>query len=204
MGYVGIFCFKTNNSLSVLSAIKELGEEVKFITSSEDIAKADRLIIPGVGHIDSVVQEMDELNFRDDIKKFASQGKFVLGICLGQHLLGLQSEESATAETLGILDFNVSKLPNGRSSRFRVPHVGWNSVEHDGAHPLFLNISPGNDFYFSHSFAITTKNSITLATTEHSAVFASAAGKDNVLSVQFHPEKSQRAGLQLLKNFCEL
>lgn len=204
MGYVGIFCFKTNNSLSVFSAIKELGQDVKFITSSEDIVKADRLIIPGVGHIDSVVQDMDELNYRDEIKKFSSKGNLVLGICLGQHLLGLHTDESANAETLGILDFKVSKLPSERSSRFRVPHVGWNSVQYEEDHPLFINISSGSDFYFSHSFAITTKNSITLATTNHSAVFASAAGKDNILSVQFHPEKSQKVGLQLLKNYCNL
>lgn len=190
--------------MSVFSAIKELGQDVKFITSSEDIVKADRLIIPGVGHIDSVVQDMDELNYRDEIKKFSSKGNLVLGICLGQHLLGLHTDESANAETLGILDFKVSKLPSERSSRFRVPHVGWNSVQYEEDHPLFINISSGSDFYFSHSFAITTKNSITLATTNHSAVFASAAGKDNILSVQFHPEKSQKVGLQLLKNYCNL
>ena len=204
MGYVGIINFRSNNSMSVLSAITSLGIDAKLIESDEDILTADRLIIPGVGHIESIVQEMDKMNFRDAIIKFAARGNFLLGICLGQHLLGLQSEESPAAKTLGILGFRVNKLPAGIESRFRVPHVGWNSIEFENNHPLFTNISPGSDFYFSHSYAITSNTAIALASTEHSTRFTSVAGKDNILSVQFHPEKSQKIGSQLLMNFCDL
>ena len=204
MGYVGVLDFRSNNSRSVLSAIASLGIDTKLIESTEDILNADRIIIPGVGHVESIVTEMDELNFRDAIIKFAAGGNFLLGICLGQHLLGIASEESPFAKTLGILDFSVNKLPARIDARFRVPHVGWNSIEFENSHPLLTNIPTGSDFYFSHSYAITAKTTLALASTEHSIKFTSIAGKENVLSVQFHPEKSQKVGSQLLTNFCGL
>jgi glutamine amidotransferase len=204
MGSIGIIDFKSNNSKSVLSVITSLGVEAKLIKSPEDVLGLERLIIPGVGHIDSIAREMDELDFRDAIIDFSKTGNFLLGICLGQHLLGIGSEESPEAKTLGILDFDVSKLPNNFEAGLRVPHVGWNSVYFDKGYPLFHNIPSSSDFYFSHSYAITTQTDSTMATTEHSVSFTSVAGKDNILSVQFHPEKSQKAGRQLLRNFCSL
>jgi glutamine amidotransferase len=204
MGYIGIIDLKSNNSKSVLSAITLLGFEAKFIDSVEGILNADRIVVPGVGHIASIVKEMDELELRDSMIEFASKGNFILGICLGQHLLGLSSEEDLSAQTLGVLDFKTSKLPTKMEEKLRVPHVGWNSIEFDSPHPLFRSISIGSDFYFSHSYAIISENNLTLATTEHSIRFTSVAGEDNLLSVQFHPEKSQKNGAQLLTNFCEL
>ena len=190
--------------MSVLSALLSIGIDAKLIQSQEDISNSDRLIIPGVGHVESIVQEMDELDYRDAILNFAARGNFLLGICLGQHLLGLQSEESPASNTLGILDFKVNRLQSGINSSFRVPHVGWNSIEFENDHEIFRNVATGSDFYFSHSYAITGITALALASTDHSTRFTSVAGKDNVLSVQFHPEKSQRVGRQLLMNFCEL
>jgi glutamine amidotransferase len=204
MSSVGIIDFESNNSKSVLSVITSLGVEAKLIKSPDEILALDRLIIPGVGHIDSIVREMDELDFRDAIISFSKTGKFLLGICLGQHLLGKSSEESSSAKTLGILDFEVCKLPNHFENGLRVPHVGWNSIHFDEDNPLFRNIPSSSDFYFSHSYAITTKTDSAMACTEHSVSFTSVAGKENILSVQFHPEKSQRVGRQLLSNFCSL
>ena len=204
MSSVGIIDFKSNNSKSVLSVITSLGIEAKLIRSPDDLMGLERLIIPGVGHIASIVQEMDELDFRDAIIDFSKTGNFLLGICLGQHLLGIGSEESPEAKTLGILDFDASKLPNNLEAGLRVPHVGWNSIYFDKEYPLFHNIPSSSNFYFSHSYAITTQADSTMATTEHSVSFTSVAGRDNILSVQFHPEKSQRVGRQLLSNFCGL
>jgi len=204
MEYVGIVDFKSNNSNSVLSVVVALGIEARLITSEIEIFKADRLIIPGVGHIDSIVNEMDELGIRDSIISFAMSGKYLLGICLGQHLLGSGSEESLSVNTLGILDFEVSRLPSNIDAGFRVPHVGWNSIIFDNEYALFKSIPNGSDFYFSHSYAITTPTHNAMAVTEHSVPFTSVAGENNVFSVQFHPEKSQKVGRKLLHNFCEL
>ena len=204
MGSIGIIDFESNNSKSVLSVVTSLGFEAKLIKSPDEILALDRLIIPGVGHIDSIVEEMDGLDFRDAIISFSKTGNFLLGICLGQHLLGNGSEESSNAQTLGILDFEVSKLPNRFEIGLRVPHVGWNSVYFDEDNPLFRDIPSSSDFYFSHSYAITRKTDSAMACTEHSVIFTSVAGKENILSVQFHPEKSQRVGRQLLSNFCSL
>ena len=204
MGYIGIIDFKSNNSKAVLNVVKSLGFNAKLVTSGHQIFGADRLIIPGVGHISSIVGEMDALELRSPISEFASRGNFLLGICLGQHLLGSGSEESFSSKTLGILDFKVSRLPTNLDVGLRVPHVGWNSITIIKRHPLFESIPDGSDFYFSHSFAITTPTDNSLAMTEHSVLFCSVAGGDNVFSVQFHPEKSQKVGLRLLSNFCNL
>ena len=202
MSFVGIVDFKSNNSKSVLSVISSLGIEAKLITTPEMITGVDRLIIPGVGHIDALVKEVEELGFRNAIIDFAKTGKFLLGICLGQHLLGSRSEESFNSKTLDILEFEVNRLPSNSVDGLRVPHVGWNSVCLENDYPLFDSIPSSSDFYFSHSYGITSDTDITMGSTSHSVKFTSVAGKDNVMSVQFHPEKSQKVGRQLLKNFC--
>ena len=119
-------------------------------------------------------------------------------------MLGTWSEESSSAKTLGILDFEVSKLPSNTDAGFRVPHVGWNSIIFDNNQALLNGIPNGSDFYFSHSYAITTPTLNAMSITEHSISFTSMAGEDNVFSVQFHPEKSQKVGRKILSNFCEL
>ena len=204
MGFVGILDLKCNNSKSILSVLTSLGVNAKLITTVHQMQALDRLIIPGVGHIESIVREIDEFGYRDAISDVSKTGKFLLGVCLGQHLLGTGSEESTSALTLGILDFEVSKLPTKLEVGLRVPHVGWNSVSFESKHPLFHNIPPSSDFYFSHSYAITSITDNTMALTEHSVEFTSVAGNGNILSTQFHPEKSQKVGRQLLANFCAL
>jgi glutamine amidotransferase len=204
MSYVGIVDFKSNNSKSVYNVLTSLGIEARVIHTKRDLANSERLIIPGVGHIKSISDEMDSLDFRDEIKKFAKRGNFLLGICLGQHLLGKGSEESDSTDTLGILDFTVRRIPYDTNRRLRVPHVGWNSIEFEKSHDLLRQIQSGSDFYFSHSYAITSSGLNTIATTEHSVKFSSIVGNQNVYSVQFHPEKSQATGRQLLVNFCRL
>jgi glutamine amidotransferase len=204
MGFVGILDLQCNNGKSILSMLKSLGINAELITSKNQIRASERLIIPGVGHIESIVREIDELGYRDAISDFSKTGNYLLGICLGQHLLGTGSEESPRAVTLGVLDFKVNRLPANLKLGLRVPHVGWNSVSPQSPHPLFHKIPPFSDFYFSHSYAITSLTESTIAFTEHSVEFTSVAGHDNIMSTQFHPEKSQKVGRQLLANFCAL
>lgn len=204
MGYVGIVDFKSNNASSVLNVVASLGYEAKLVKNVFEIENSAHLIIPGVGHIDSLVTEMDQLNLRECLTTYAISGKSVLGICLGQHLLGRRSEESLNVKTLGVLDFEVNTLPANLEIGLRVPHVGWNSVEIDKENTIFQGIPDQSDFYFSHSYGITKKCNATLASTEHSIRFTSVACVDNVYGVQFHPEKSQKVGRKLLENFCRL
>lgn len=204
MGYIAIIDFASNNSKSVLSMVRSLGLDAKLVTSDKEVSRADRLIIPGVGHIASIVGEMDTLGLRIPISDFAAAGNPILGICLGQHLLGFGSQESINTKTLGILNFNVKKLPSNPDQGLRVPHVGWNSITFSNPHALFKGIANVTDFYFSHSYAITDKSIVTMAETEHSVRFASVVGEGNVFGVQFHPEKSQKNGTRLLENFCKV
>jgi glutamine amidotransferase len=204
MSYVGIVDFKDNNSKAVYNVLTSLGIQAKIVTTKREIANSERMIIPGVGHIQSICHEMDSLDLREVIINYAEKGNFLLGICLGQHLLGKGSEEESSISTLGILDFTVKKIPVDLKKRLRVPHVGWNSIEFEEGHELLRGIKSGSDFYFSHSYAITANTPCSMATSNHSVRFSSIAGSRNVLSVQFHPEKSQDVGRQLLTNFCGL
>ena len=204
MGFVGILDLRCKTSKSILSMLVSIGINAELITSKHQIRASDRLIIPGVGHIESIVREIDECGYRDAITDFSKTGNHILGICLGQHLLGTGSEESPRAVTLGLLDFEVNKLPTNLGLGLRVPHVGWNSVSTQSNHPLFHKIPPLSDFYFTHSYAITSLTENTIALTEHSVEFTSVAGHGNIMSTQFHPEKSQKVGRQLLANFCTL
>jgi len=204
MGFVGIVDFKSNNASSVLHVVTSLGFEARLVKNAIEIKNANQLIIPGVGHIDSIVTEMDELKIRESLIQFAQSGRNLLGICLGQHLLGISSEESIRAETLRILNFEVNKIPSDAGVGLRVPHVGWNSVKFMSDSRIFEGIPDESDFYFSHSYGIISRTNQTLAITEHSTLFTSVAGMDNIYSVQFHPEKSQKVGRKLLQNFCDL
>lgn len=204
MGYVGIVQLEGSNSRSVHNSLTSLGFEARFVNTEKSIASSDKLILPGVGHIASVVFEIEKLKLRQSILNFVKNGNFLLGICLGTHLLGTLSDESSTTKTLGLLDFTVSKLDALPDRGFRIPHVGWNTIEYSTSHSLLNKIPSGTDFYFSHSYGIRSNPSFELAKTRHLDDFSSVVGRDNVFGVQFHPEKSQKMGSTLLSNFCEL
>lgn len=161
------------------------------------------MIIPGNGSIAGVIAEID---FRDGLRpaliEYAKSDRHMLGICLGMQLLGKASAESSETKCLEIFPFStesMDKISNGA----RIPHVGWNQVTHDGSSPLFHKITSNSDFYFSHSFAVVNSlNSI--AKTTHGMTFTSAVSQGNVYAVQFHPERSQSVGAQMLKNFIKL
>lgn len=201
---VGILNFQSSNSQPVFHAIRALGYQASLIDSPSEICEQDKLIIPGVGHIGALTRELESGGYGDSILEYIQSEKFVLGICLGMHVLASGSQEDKNARTFKVFSSEVDPLVPARGIRVRVPHVGWNSVRYIENEALFDSIPQECDFYFTHSYAIANVNGETIGTTEHGNVFSSAVKVKNVFGVQFHPEKSQKYGEKLLSNFCRL
>jgi len=178
-----------------------LGTNYCLISNGDEFRQLDKLVIPGVGKIGAVINEIDMKDFRKPIIDFAFSGKAILGICLGMQALGLRSTEDLKAETLGLMPFQVEKLDEFLDAH--IPHVGWNSVEILNRNSNLLQEIPnGTDFYFSHSFGI--KNSEHASSTStHGRKFIATVEHKRIYGVQFHPERSQRFGKRILMNFVD-
>ena len=201
---VAIVDYGMGNLDSVARAIEECGGSPVVTSSEDDIARAPAVILPGVGAFAKGMERVRERNLDEILDTHVRRrGVPLLGLCLGMHLLATRGDEGGETEGLGWIDGEVSRLPS--QNGLRIPHVGWNEVHHDGSSPLLLGIESGRDFYFVHSyrFASTEPSHIT-ATTPYGSSFTSVVEAENVYGVQFHPEKSQRAGFQLLRNFIAL
>lgn len=195
---IGIIDYGAGNIRSVVNALKRL--DVHYIVSSDqqELDTADKLILPGVGEARSAIESLYKVGLVSWLKE--TRVPF-LGICLGMQILFDRSTERAT-DCLGIISgaiehFSVS-APN-----IKVPQIGWNQVEVVQENPLFTSIRSGEYFYFVHSYRASLVPE-TIGQTEYGKPFTSAVRKNNFYGVQFHPEKSSRAGLQMLKNFIEL
>jgi glutamine amidotransferase len=204
MTAVGILNFRSSNSLPLFNTISGLGFKATLINSPDLISSQDKLIIPGVGHVNSLMRELELGHYREPILEYAKTGKFVLGICLGMHALTSGSQEDPSTRTLELFSSKVVPLRPNAIMRIRVPHVGWNSVLYSDESLLFRNIPQESDFYFTHSFAVVEVNRETIGTTSHGDRFSSVINNRNIFGVQFHPEKSQKCGERILSNFCEL
>jgi imidazole glycerol-phosphate synthase subunit HisH len=201
---VGILNFQSSNSQPLFHTIKAIGHQATLIDSPNSIRGQDKLIIPGVGHIGAFTRELEYGGYRESILEHILSEKFVLGICLGMHALTSSSEEDHSVQTLKIFSSQVNSMIPDVVTRTRVPHVGWNSVTYPEGEDLFHSIPQESDFYFTHSFAVSSLNHETIAVTEHGKKFSAAIKHKNVYGVQFHPEKSQKYGTRLLSNFCGL
>ena len=189
------------NLSSVLFAVERLGYEVTVSKDPAILQRADKLFLPGVG---TAKEAMANLIERDLVEQVAKLTQPVLGICLGMQMLAEGSEESfgeqKIIKTLGLVDGFVEKM---EVAPLRSPHMGWNQVTPKLDNPLFKDIPPGSYFYFVHSYALPV-NDNTIASCEYGQPFTAAVNKDNFYGVQFHPERSGKAGAQLIKNFLEL
>ena len=189
------------NLSSVRFAIERLGYEVTVSKDPAILQQADKLFLPGVGTAKEAMANLIERNLVDEIKKLTQP---VLGICLGMQMLAQGSEEGfgdqAMIDTLGLVDGYVEKMD---VAPLRSPHMGWNQISPKLDEPLFKDIPAGTYFYFVHSYALPV-NENTIASCEYGSPFTAAVNKDNFYGVQFHPERSGKAGAQLIKNFLEL
>ena len=189
------------NLSSVRMAIERLGVTAQVSKEAAVIRGADKLILPGVGTAKAAMHNLQERGLVELIRE-AKQP--LLGFCLGMQMLAQASEEHMGGEPdidcLGIVPGKVKLMQVGD---LRLPHMGWNQVEHDGTHPLFNGIPSGSYFYFVHSYALEV-TAATLATCDYGGPFTAVVGKDNFFGAQFHPERSGKAGARLIQNFLEL
>jgi len=201
---VVVIDYGLGNLTSVYNALRFLGAKAKISASPEDLRKADRIVLPGVGAFTDAMKGLEKRGLVEEIKKFISSGKPYLGICLGLQLLFEKSEEGK-AKGLGLFKGTVKRFRE--EDGIKVPQIGWNTVSfRPSATGLKIidGIAGGGYFYFDHSYyAEPEDTSLVAATTDYGISFASMISKESVFAVQFHPERSQDAGLKFLENFIK-
>ncbi len=201
---VAIIDYEAGNLTSVALAVEHLGFSGQVTSDPAVVDAAERVIFPGQGAAGSAMANLQRLGLEAPLRRALSDGRPVLGICIAHQLIFEHSEEDGGVDCLGLLAGRVVRFQFGER-KVKVPHMGWNQVELVGPHPVFAGFQPGWECYFVHSFyPVPTDPALTLAQTEYEGVtFASVVGRDNLIAMQFHPEKSGRAGLTLLRNFLE-
>ena len=198
---IGIIDYGASNIFSVLRAISFLGAKTKIVTNSEELKSVDKIILPGQGSMGSCIENLKKNDLFENLKKSLSERPY-LGICLGLQVLFSMSEESPNDQGLNIFPEKVERFV--KKENLKIPHMGWNQVEFKKDHFINKNIPNSSNFYFVHSFVskkLIEKN--IFAQTDHGEIFNSAVLHDNIVGVQFHPEKSGDIGLKFLKNFIE-
>ena len=209
-GVVAVIDYGMGNLHSVASALEHVGADEVLVThDAQLIRKADRVVFPGVGAIRDCMAEIRRLGCDKLLADaLTAQHKPVLAICVGMQALLTHSEENGGVDCLDIIPGEVrffgSPLVDAEGQRLKVPHMGWNQVRQVGTHPLWQGIADNTRFYFVHSYYVDANQRELLAGSVQYGVSADAAlARDNLFAVQFHPEKSHTAGLQLLRNFVE-
>lgn len=203
---VVIVDYGLGNLGSMANMLKRVGAQVMISSDPAVIARADKLILPGVGAFDAGMKNLEARGLIPLLNARALEDRVpTLGVCLGMQLLSKRSEEGQLAG-LGWLDAETVRFKfEGAVAGFKIPHMGWNRLVACRPHPLLAGLETENRFYFVHSYyVICADPSNELARTTYGVDFASAVVKDNIIGVQFHPEKSHRFGMRLLKNFVEL
>jgi len=202
---IALVDYGSGNLRSVEKALRHVGAEVRLITRPDEMADARALVLPGVGAFDDCIQALERQELLPAIRDFLETGRPFLGICVGYQALFEKSEEfNSRAAGLGVFRGNVVRFT--AQPGLKIPQIGWNQLELVRPDcPLFQGITQGSYVYFVHSyFPRPADAGIVAARTEYGEAFASAVWRDNVFATQFHPEKSQQVGLQLLRNFVSL
>jgi glutamine amidotransferase len=211
---IAIIDYGMGNLRSVQKAFETVGHQAVVTRDRRAIADASHVVLPGVGAFADCMANLERYGLVEPILKTVASGKPFLGICLGLQLLFTESEEFGVHKGLGLLSGRVKKFPfgdagyapkaNGRGSRLKVPHMGWNGVTIERAAPPLKGISSGEHVYFVHSYYVEPQDASVVATmTDYGLPFVSSVWRDNIFACQFHPEKSQAAGLRIVKNFGE-
>lgn len=190
---------------SIARKVKLLGAEVEIITQPEEILKAEKLILPGVGHFGKAMESLQENNLVAALNEAVLDNNTpILGICLGMQLM-CQFSEEGNEQGLGWFDVEVKKMKMSNSLRYKVPHTGWSVADFNPNNPLAKNIPADSEFYFVHAYAVFDAPKAEILTTSfYETSFVSGLSKNNIFGVQFHPEKSHDIGTQLIQNFINL
>jgi glutamine amidotransferase len=206
---IAVVDYGMGNLRSVSKALEHVApnKNVVVTSSAKDIIDAERVVFPGQGAMPDCMRELESRGLHDVIVQSAASKPF-LGICIGLQLLFQHSEEG-DANGLGILAgkvkrFSADAMHDAEGNKLKVPHMGWNQVYQKQAHPMWKDIQDGERFYYVHSYYVQPDDtSLVAGVTEYPSAFTGAIAHNNIFAVQFHPEKSQHAGLQLLSNFVQ-
>jgi glutamine amidotransferase len=199
---IAIVDYGMGNLHSVANAIRAVGGDPVLVKDPEQLAQFPQLILPGVGAFGDAANLLASSGLGQALTEQVAAGKPVMGICLGMQLMCKSSEEGGTHQGLGWFDAHVRLFP--ASLKVKVPHIGWNNLEFTREHGVLTDLSGSPDVYFVHSYRVECANTAdVLAWCDYGAPFAAMIAHENVCGLQFHPEKSQRVGLAMLKNFVE-
>ena len=200
---IAIIDYEMGNLRSVQKGFERVGHSATITSDPAVLADAGKIVLPGVGAFRDAIAALRERKLVEPTRAAVAAGKPFLGICLGLQLLFDKSFEDGEHEGLGIVPGEVVRFRV--PSEYKVPHMGWNQVQFRRRPPIFNGIDEGTHFYFVHSYYVVPKDRSVIATqTDYAQPFCSSIWRDRLFAVQFHPEKSQAAGLRLLKNFAEL
>lgn len=200
---IGIIDYGMGNIHSVNKALESMDVKTLVTNKRGDLKQCDKLVLPGVGAFKDAMAELEKQGLSSAIVEYIRTGKVFLGICLGMQLLFDSSQEAEGVKGLGVIRGEVKKfsLPKG----FKVPQMGWNQLKADPQCPLLKGLDKSPYVYFCHSYyAVPADKKAIAATTDYAGDFASVVWRDNVYGMQFHPEKSQDVGLQILRNFVKI
>jgi imidazole glycerol-phosphate synthase subunit HisH len=190
--------YDAGNLRSVQKAVEYLGVQATVSSKASDIQRADKIIFPGVGAFGNAMESLNRLKLVTPIVSAIQQGKCFLGICLGMQLLFQMSEENIGVTGLSVLQGRVKRFP----MHLKVPHLGWNELVQSSTSPLWKDVPENSYFYFAHSYYVVPEDtSIITGVSDYSMTFPVAIQKGNLFGLQFHPEKSQHVGLQVLNNY---
>lgn len=201
---ITIIDYKAGNLTSVQLAFEHIGAEVRITDKPREIARAQRVVFPGVGAAKTAMQNLRRLDIIEPLREIISQGVPFLGICIGMQLLFDSTQEDGGTDCLGFLPGQVKRfVPDEQLCK--IPQMGWNRVKLIRQHRLFEGIEDESEFYFVHSYYPTPQSQdMIIGQTDYAnATFASVAGNKNIAAMQFHPERSGRIGLKVLENFCK-
>lgn len=202
---IGIVDYNAGNITSVERALTYLGVDYVLSKSPKDLASCEKLIFPGVGDAAYAMEQLAATGFDAFLKKWAADGKPLMGICLGSQIIFDFSEEG-NVKCLGLIPGKICHFDNlPKNETLKIPHMGWNNLQRKNGSSVILEGVPENsDFYFVHSYVICPEDqNVVKATASYMVDVPSVVQKDNVVACQFHPEKSGEPGLKILKNFCE-
>ena len=201
---IAIIDYGVGNLFSLKSSLVSLNAEVVVSGDKQVINSADELILPGVGAFEDAARKLKDTGLDALIKEQAAKKKPILGICLGMQLLFDKSYEYGEHEGLGLIKGNVRPISEAIPKELKIPHIGWNALKLNEENPIFQYVKNGECVYFVHSYYAADCEDSVIATAEYGAELTAAACRDNVIGCQFHPEKSGKTGLNILKAFIEM
>lgn len=200
---IAVIDYGVGNLFSLCSSFAAIGEEAVVTNCIEEIRRADRLILPGVGAFQDAAKKLRDTGMDVAVKEEAAKGKPLMGVCLGMQMLFERSYEYGVHEGLGLLKGEIRPIAEKVPAGLKIPQMGWNCLKIVKDSPLLKYTREGEYVYFVHSYSAVNCEESLLAVTEYGADLTACVGKGNVFGCQFHPEKSGEVGLRMLKAFCE-